>query len=278
LTVSPTLTSSGTRVPSSNRPGPTATTSPSWGFSLAVSGMTMPEAVVSSPSPGLTTMRSSSGCRLTLIVPPVPGLTRPASGHERMALDGSSLWRGRCTARRAGQPKVGLPIRGGYLCYRGILGGMTTMQGDLRTRELSTGLLAVIGPLRRALRRAGRQGVPGYPLPTSQADLLRVVRLQPGIGVGEAAQQLGVAANTVSTLVNQLVAAGFLARRRDPVDGRAARLELTARANRRMALWRDQREQALGAAIDELSASERESLEGALPALHKILEVLERAT
>jgi len=33
---------------------------------------------------------------------------------------------------------------------------MTTMQGDLRTRELSTGLLAVIGPLRRALRRAGR--------------------------------------------------------------------------------------------------------------------------
>jgi len=155
---------------------------------------------------------------------------------------------------------------------------MTTMQGDLRTRELSTRLLAVIGPLRRALRRAGRQDVPGYPLPTSQADLLRVVRLQPGIGVGEAAQQLGVAANTVSTLVNQLVAAGFLARRRDPADGRAARLELTALANRRMALWRDQREQALGTAIDELSASERASLEGALPALHKILEVLERAT
>src|SRR6266540_3892712 len=135
MTVSPTLTSSDTRVPSSNRPGPTATTSPSCGFSLAVSGMTMPEAVVSSPSPGLTTMRSSSGCRLTLIVPPVPGLTRPASGHERVAL-----------------------------------------------------------------------------------------------------------------------------------------------ANRRMALWRDQREQALGTAIDELSASERASLEGALPALHKILEVLERAT
>src|SRR6266540_4884766 len=96
---------------------------------------------------------------------------------------------------------------------------------------------------------------------TMQGDLLRVVRLQPGIGVGEAAQQLGVAANTVSTLVNQLVAAGFLARRRDPADGRAARLELTTRANRRMALWRDQREQALRAALDELSASERASLE-----------------
>jgi DNA-binding MarR family transcriptional regulator len=155
---------------------------------------------------------------------------------------------------------------------------MTTVQGDLRTRDLSAGLLAVIGPLRRALRRAGREGVPGFPLPTSQAELLRVVRLQPGIGVGEAAQQLGLAGNTVSTLVNQLVAAGFLARRRDPADGRVARLELTAGADRRMALWRDQREQALGAALDELSARERETLERALPALHKILEVLERAT
>jgi DNA-binding MarR family transcriptional regulator len=74
------------------------------------------------------------------------------------------------------------------------------------------------------------------------------------------------------------VAAGFLARRRDPADGRVARLELTTSADRRMALWRDQREQALGAALDELSARERETLERALPALHKILEVLERAT
>jgi DNA-binding MarR family transcriptional regulator len=156
---------------------------------------------------------------------------------------------------------------------------MATMQGDLRTRrELSAGLLGVIGPLRRALRRAGREAIGGYPLPTSQAELLRVVRRQPGIGVGEAAQQLGVAANTVSTLVNQLVAAGFLARHRDPDDRRAARLELTDLANRRMALWRDRREQALGAALDELSARERESLERALPALRKILEVLERAT
>jgi DNA-binding MarR family transcriptional regulator len=155
---------------------------------------------------------------------------------------------------------------------------MTTLRNDLGTRELSTGLLTVIGPLRRALRRAGRQGLPGEPLPSSQVELLRVVRLQPGIGVGEAAQQLGVAANTVSTLVNQLVAAGLLERRRDPDDGRAARLELTARARRRLALWRDQRERALVAALGELDAGDRESLERALPALHRILEALERGT
>src|SRR6476659_647315 len=67
MTLSPTLTSSGTRsVPLSlKRPGPTATTSPSWGFSLAVSGMTRPEAVVCSASRGLTPLRSSRGLMLT---------------------------------------------------------------------------------------------------------------------------------------------------------------------------------------------------------------------
>lgn len=152
------------------------------------------------------------------------------------------------------------------------------VRSDLQTRELSAGLLAVIGPLRRALRRAGRHGLPGEPMPTSQVELLRVVRLQPGIGVGEAAQQLGVAANTVSTLVNQLASARLLERGRDPDDGRAARLHLTARSRRRLALWRDQREQAMTAALDELDDRERESLGRALPALHKILEALERAT
>jgi len=62
MTLSPTATSSGIRTPlSSTRPGPTARTSPSWGFSLALSGMTRPEAVVVSASSVLTTIRSSRG-------------------------------------------------------------------------------------------------------------------------------------------------------------------------------------------------------------------------
>src|SRR3954452_14776897 len=68
MTTSPTCTSSGTRLPlSSTRPGPTATTVPSCGFSLAVSGMTRPEAVVVSASLAWTTTRSSSGLMLTLV-------------------------------------------------------------------------------------------------------------------------------------------------------------------------------------------------------------------
>src|SRR6201996_3640051 len=67
-TTSPTLTSTGTRAPlSSKRPGPTARTLPSWGFSFAVSGITSPDAVTCSASSGWTTIRSSSGLRTTLV-------------------------------------------------------------------------------------------------------------------------------------------------------------------------------------------------------------------
>src|SRR5215211_962845 len=59
---SPWLTSSGTRWPlSSSLPSPTATTSAVCGFSLAVSGRTMPEGVVSSRSTALTSARSPKG-------------------------------------------------------------------------------------------------------------------------------------------------------------------------------------------------------------------------
>jgi hypothetical protein len=51
--------------PKGPRPGPTARTLPSWGFSLAVSGMTRPEAVVCSASRVWTRMRSSRGLMLT---------------------------------------------------------------------------------------------------------------------------------------------------------------------------------------------------------------------
>ena len=72
-TVWPTSTSSGISSPelSARLPGPTARTLPCCGFSLAVSGMTRPDAVVCSASLGWTTMRSSSGFSAMLCVPPL---------------------------------------------------------------------------------------------------------------------------------------------------------------------------------------------------------------
>src|SRR5215213_230459 len=78
-TVSPTETSIGMRSPSSSRrPLPTAITLPRWGFSLAVSGITIPDFVVSSRSAGCTTTRSPSGWSFTAVAVPFPFATFPS--------------------------------------------------------------------------------------------------------------------------------------------------------------------------------------------------------
>src|SRR6478609_11589348 len=102
MTLSPTWMSSGTRSsPSSfQRPGPTARTSPSWGFSLAVSGMTRPDAVVCSASTDLTTMRSSSGLMETDTVDLPFGTVGIRTGG------GAYVWCDRRARRRRGDRRA----------------------------------------------------------------------------------------------------------------------------------------------------------------------------
>src|SRR5688572_33391219 len=66
MTLSPTRTSIGIRSPFSIRPGPTASTSPWVGFSLAVSGMYSGPRMDSPSSAGRITARSSRGWILIL--------------------------------------------------------------------------------------------------------------------------------------------------------------------------------------------------------------------
>src|SRR5258706_4818029 len=65
---SPTETSRGTLLPFSNLPAPAAITSPSCGFSLAVSGMMMPPFAVSFSSSLRTSTRSCNGVTFTVIL------------------------------------------------------------------------------------------------------------------------------------------------------------------------------------------------------------------
>src|SRR5471030_286354 len=68
MTLSPTFTPSGCRRPSSRRlPLPTATTSPSIGFSWAVSGMMMPDLVLVSAAIGFNRSRSCSGLNFMVL-------------------------------------------------------------------------------------------------------------------------------------------------------------------------------------------------------------------
>ncbi|MBW8822057.1 MAG: MarR family transcriptional regulator, partial [Streptomyces sp.] len=89
--------------------------------------------------------------------------------------------------------------------------------------ELADALVGV----QRLLRRRLRAGLTVPRLRGAEVELLRLVGARPGIGVSDAAKELHLAGNSVSTLVNQLVKEGHLVRETDPADRRAARLLLT---------------------------------------------------
>jgi DNA-binding MarR family transcriptional regulator len=129
--------------------------------------------------------------------------------------------------------------------------------------------------MRRALRRrVGRTGGVAD-LSEAQRELVRVVRRKPGIRVGEAAAQLHLAANTVSTLVTGLSSSGWLRRETDPEDGRSALLFLTQDAEECVAEWRDRRQAVLSEALETLDQDERDRIDQALPALRRMVDLLQ---
>jgi DNA-binding MarR family transcriptional regulator len=141
--------------------------------------------------------------------------------------------------------------------------------------QLAAELIEQIGRLRRALRRSAGTPWPSGDLTGAQMELARLLRRNPGLSVNTAAEELGLAPNTVSSLVGQLVDAGLVRRTPDPRDRRVARLELAADAQRRLEAWRDERAAVLRAALDELPGRERRALGRALPALERLVEELD---
>ena len=136
-------------------------------------------------------------------------------------------------------------------------------------------LMATVGALRRVVRRRLRQVVAGPPLRGAQLELMRAIEQHPGIGIAPAARILHLAANTVSTLVDQLIDLGMLVREPDPGDRRAARLWLTEAATQRLAAGRQARMELMARVVADLSDTEREALAQALPALRALLAALD---
>jgi DNA-binding MarR family transcriptional regulator len=125
---------------------------------------------------------------------------------------------------------------------------------------LAEELFAAIDQLRRTARRHAGRPWPIATVSGAQIELIRLVRRHPGTSVAEAATELALAANTVSTMVGQLVTAGVLKRTPDPEDRRVARLALAATAQRRFDRWRDQRAAVLADALAGLSRDDRAAL------------------
>ena len=136
-------------------------------------------------------------------------------------------------------------------------------------------LSAVLGRLHRALRRHVRETFAGPALPQSQVEILRLLYREPGMRAREVAERLGLASNTVSTLLQQLSRRGYVDRQVDSSDRRSARLALTDAAVARMNSWSDKRAATLGMAMRSLEVADLEQIVSAQPALERLATVLE---
>lgn len=136
-------------------------------------------------------------------------------------------------------------------------------------------LLDALATLRRAIRRTAGRPAELSNLTGAQAELVRLLRRSPGLSIADAARELRVAPNTVSTLVRQLGEAGLVAREVDLVDRRVARLRLEPAMQRTVEAWRDRRVEAVDRALATLSPLERRRLEAAIPTLLRLGSELE---
>jgi DNA-binding MarR family transcriptional regulator len=140
---------------------------------------------------------------------------------------------------------------------------------------LAEELLGAVVALRRGSRRAAGRGPVFATLTGAQADLLRLLYRRPGLGVAAAAAELGMAANSVSTLVGQLTTAALVRRTQADGDRRAVSLELTDAARQKMSEWRDRRSAAVALVLARMDAAERDRLAAAVEPLRRLAESLE---
>ncbi|MGW5201221.1 MarR family winged helix-turn-helix transcriptional regulator [Streptomyces spiralis] len=146
----------------------------------------------------------------------------------------------------------------------------TDVEPRAYAEELADALVGVLRPIRRRLRA----GLTVPRLRGAEVELLRLVEARPGIGVSEAAKELHLAGNSVSTLVNRLVRDGQLVRETDPADRRAARLLLTEAAGARLRDWRERRAALVRRQVDRLDQADRDALRAAIPALRRLADNL----
>ncbi len=144
-----------------------------------------------------------------------------------------------------------------------------------RAKTEAAELLAALGAVRRVARRAVRHSPYAEALPPARSELLRLTARRPGISVAEAAQELRLAPNSVSTMVSKLSEDGLLSRDRAAADGRSVQLTVTAKGAARIEQWRDVRAELTGRALERLAPHDRQAITAAVPALARLAERME---
>jgi DNA-binding MarR family transcriptional regulator len=141
---------------------------------------------------------------------------------------------------------------------------------DERAKVAVAELLAALGAIQRVARRAVRHSPHAEALPPARSELLRLTARRPGLSVAEAAHELRLAPNSVSTMVTQLVADGLLSRDRGTADGRSIQLTVTDKGAARIAQWRDMRAELAARAFERLDKADQQAIMAAVPALARL--------
>lgn len=119
----------------------------------------------------------------------------------------------------------------------------------------------------RAARRDGELSLPQY-------HLLDALRSLPDPRCGELAEAAGVAASTVSRMIDTLVRDGLVERRGSATDRRAVQIVLTERGAELHARKREEVEAKLTRMFGSLSPAERESAQRLLERLAVLIDEL----
>ena len=136
-------------------------------------------------------------------------------------------------------------------------------------------LLPTLGALRRTLRRMSGSTFGDDALTAAQREVVLLVGRRPGRPVSEVARELGLAANTVSTIVSRLVALGLVVRRTDPDDRRVGRLSLSPSAQARADAARSRRRTVLAEALDALDPAQIAQIRAGVDALAALVTRLD---
>jgi DNA-binding MarR family transcriptional regulator len=129
----------------------------------------------------------------------------------------------------------------------------------------------VVTQLRRGLRRRMRSASPDSTLPMAQLEVLQSLAEQQPARMGELADRLHLALNTVSTLSSALVRNGWVSRERAADDRRGVLLAVTPAGHAYLERWQRDLDAVLAEAVTELDGPAQEALRQALPALQHIV-------
>jgi DNA-binding MarR family transcriptional regulator len=138
--------------------------------------------------------------------------------------------------------------------------------------DRATRLRVAIGRLSRRLRPTAAGTEAGL-TPTRVSVLLHAVR-EGQTRLSEVAGAEGINPTMLSRVVGELVDAGLLERVSDERDRRAAWVKATPAGRRLAERMRRERTEAVDRALEELTATERQLIERALPALEALAEAL----